>query len=168
MKSPLTENEQLFLQIKELTTSLNHVNAYVFTKDKQLRYTYANSKVCQLFNCPLEEIIGKTDETFFDLETVEKLHSNDRRVINNNEHLEFEETNVIKETLEKRIYSCVKTPLHDSENNVIGLCGIASDITIQRSLEEQVAEQTQLIETMLANKSLMMEAATKSLIKNIF
>jgi len=62
----------------------------------------------------------------------------------------------------------VKTPLHDSENNVIGLCGIASDITIQRSLEEQVAEQTQLIETMLANKSLMMAAATKSLIKNIF
>jgi len=45
MKSPLTENEQLFLQIKELTTSLNHVNAYVFTKDKQLRYTELLSNV---------------------------------------------------------------------------------------------------------------------------
>jgi len=60
----------------------------------------------------------------------------------------------------------VKTPLHNSENNVIGLCGIASDITKQRSLEEQVTEQTKLIEKMLANKYLMMEAATKSLIKN--
>jgi len=111
MKSPLTENEQLFLQIKELTTSLNHVNAYVFTKDKQLRYTYANSKVCQLFNCPLEEIIGKTDETFFDLETAEKLHSNDRRVINNNEHLEFEETNVIKDNSRKTNLFLCENPL---------------------------------------------------------
>lgn len=162
------QNNQLFVQIKELTTSLNHVNAYVFTKDKQLRFTYANSKVCQLFNCPFEEIIGKTDEAFFDLETAENLHINDLRVINHNEHLEFEESNIIKETLEKRIYSCIKTPLHDAENNVIGLCGIATDITKQRNLEAQVEEQTKLIETMLANKNLMIEAATKNLIKNIF
>ena len=167
MKKPLTENELLFLQIQELTLTLDYVNAYVFTKDCQGSYTYANKKVCDLFKCSLDKLIGKTDAAFFDLATTEKLQENDQRVIEHGETIEYEEINIIKTTNERRIYSCKKSPLRNNKGEVTGICGIATDITTQRALEAKVEKQKRLIERILDNKELMIKA-TQTLIKNVF
>ncbi|MDX1398982.1 MAG: PAS domain-containing protein, partial [Oceanospirillum sp.] len=65
------------LEIYTLRNTLDHVGAYVFTKDAECRYTYANKMVCDLFGAPLSEIVGKTDDDFFDLELSKQLHGND-------------------------------------------------------------------------------------------
>ena len=49
--------------------------------------------VCNLFECPLNEIIGLTDSAFFDLSTFNQLQINDRRVLDHGEHIESEENN---------------------------------------------------------------------------
>ena len=42
-----------------LATILNSVDAYIYIKDTQLRYQYANRKVCELFGLPIEQVIGR-------------------------------------------------------------------------------------------------------------
>ena len=56
---------------------MNKVGAYVFTKDTHGRYTFANEMVCQLFNTQLGDLIGMTDEMFFDLSASDELRRND-------------------------------------------------------------------------------------------
>lgn len=60
---------------------------FIFIKNTDLRYIYANSKFCELFNIKLSELIGKNDSFIFkdkalieicrtsDLEAFEKNHS---------------------------------------------------------------------------------------------
>lgn len=59
-----TLTDLLTAKIRQLETTLDHVGAYVYTKDMEGRYTYANKMVCELFGCPLEHVIGAMDEEF--------------------------------------------------------------------------------------------------------
>ncbi|WP_300656036.1 transporter substrate-binding domain-containing protein, partial [Pseudomonas sp.] len=64
---------------QRLNTILDSVEAYIYIKDPELRYQYANRKVCELFGMPREQVIGKTDDAFFDTATAANLRDNDRR-----------------------------------------------------------------------------------------
>lgn len=144
-------SEHLNEKILGLETTLDHVGAYVYTKDTEGKYTYANRGVCELFGCPLSEIIGFTDEKFFDLSVYQQLRQNDRRVIENGEVVKSEETSVMSATGEKRNYWTVKSPVRDANGVIIGLCGISTDITERLSLQRQVQKQKQLLDTVLDN-----------------
>ena len=65
--------------------------------------------------------------------------------------VENEESNFIRAKNETRIYKVVKKPLFDPQGNVSGICGISTDITVEKKLQEQVNEQSYLLETMLNN-----------------
>lgn len=143
--------ELLTKKIEQLQTILDHVGAYVFTKDWQGKYTFANKMVCDLFGKPLEKILGRTDEDFFDLSVSNQLRVNDRRVLDYGELIEREETNVMVATGETRIYWSVKMPLRDVSGVIHGMCGISTDITDRLKLESKVVEQKQLLDTILNN-----------------
>ncbi|HEX5756956.1 MAG TPA: diguanylate cyclase, partial [Arenimonas sp.] len=64
---------------------------------------------------------------------------------------EREETNVIAETGETRVYWTIKLPLRDAAGRVTGMCGISSDITASRAMEAKVREQKRLLDTVLDN-----------------
>ncbi|MDX1318752.1 MAG: diguanylate cyclase [Oceanospirillum sp.] len=138
------------LEIYTLRNTLDHVGAYVFTKDAECRYTYANKMVCDLFGAPLSEIVGKTDDDFFDLELSKQLHGNDLKALAG-ESIEGEEHNYIASTGETRIYWSVKQPIKDLDGHIIGLCGISTDITERRRLENELAEQRNLLNQVLEN-----------------
>ncbi|WP_339673116.1 diguanylate cyclase [Dasania marina] len=143
--------ESLQLKINNLENVLSHVGAYVFTKDLQGRYTYVNQKVLDAFGRRYEDVIGKDDSQFFDMELSDQLYQNDQKVMRENITVENEEFNVIKASGEHRIYHTVKNPLHDDQGKVIGLCGISSDITEQKKLQDVNKEQQQLLDTVLNN-----------------
>ena len=134
MESP-SDIKKLTDKILQLETTLDYVGAYIFTKDTQGRYTYANKMVCDLFDTPLEQIIGCTVEKFFNHSISNRLHINDRRVLDQGEHVESEETIVIAGTGETRIYWAVKLPIRSEDGSITGMCGIANDITERRQQE---------------------------------
>ncbi len=121
-----------------LSTILNSVDAFIFIKDPQLRYQYANSKVCELFGQPLEQVIGQTDSAFFDAATVAKLKVNDLRVLERGERVEDEE--IKRSTAGKVTHSFVsiKLPLRDADGRIYALCGISTDITRRRQAEDAI------------------------------
>ena len=134
-----------------LRFTLDHVGAFVYTKDSEGRYTYANSMVCELFGVSLENIVGCTDEIFFDVNVADELLKNDSRVLKLGERVETEELTVVSETQEQIIFSSVKIPLRDDFGNVTGLCGISTDITKRRLLERELVEQKNLLSQVLEN-----------------
>ncbi|UTJ06030.1 sensor domain-containing diguanylate cyclase [Arcobacter roscoffensis] len=145
------ENNKLSIELESFKTLINETGAYVYTKDLYGKYTFANSLVLSLFEKSLDEVIGKDDTSFFDLNMSNELKKNDSEVLVDGKIIEKEEINYIKETKEERIYWTVKKPLYNKEGNIIGMCGISTDITQRKKLELELEEKTKLLNTILDN-----------------
>ena len=83
----------------------------------------------------MENIVGKDDTYFFDLALTDDLRQNDRLVIDEGKIIEKEEQNIIKATGETRYYWTIKKPLFDDSGQIIGMCGISTDITERKVME---------------------------------
>jgi diguanylate cyclase (GGDEF)-like protein/PAS domain S-box-containing protein len=145
----MTQSPSLQQQIRRLQAVLDEVGAYVFTKDTEGRYTYANRLVLELFGRSAEEVVGHGDEEFFDLALSTELRDNDRLVLEHGETLEREERNIVRPSGEERIYWTVKKPLRDEAGAIVGLCGISTDITARKRIEVELAEERARIDAVL-------------------
>jgi two-component system cell cycle sensor histidine kinase/response regulator CckA len=138
-------------------TILSNVGAYIFLKDTQYRYTYANSKVCDLFGFKVDEIVGKGDASFFSLASVEEIMKSDRRVIEQGETVIREETDLTSSDKVPRSYWVVKLPLKDSSGKIYGLCGISTDITERKEAEKKLKQQTDAMEASMDGMAILNE-----------
>lgn len=133
------------LCLRNLQDVFERAGVYVFTKDSAGHYTYANTLVCELFGRPLEEIVGKDDSHFFDLDISNDLRLTDLRVLESGETVTTEERNIVKETGETRYYLSVKAPLRDEAGTIIGLFGTSTDITDNKRAQEQGAHANAML-----------------------
>ena len=124
---------------QKLFTILESVDAYIYLKDMGGRYLFANRPVCELFGKPAHEIVGQSDECFFDADTAATLRRNDALVLQRGQTLRTEETNLHANTGRKATYLSVKLPLRNEAGEIYALCGISTDITERKSVEEAVA-----------------------------
>ena len=108
---------------------LNALDAFVYSKDLDGNYVFANKAVQTLFGASLEGIRGRGDSHFFDLEQSNELRVNDQQVIAGGVTVQREEHDVIKETGEERVYLTTKGPLRNAAGEIVGMCGISLDIT---------------------------------------
>lgn len=120
---------------------LDKVGAYVYVKDKERKYIYANKITQVLFNRELEDIIGTLDNEYFDMNTLYDINDNDTLVLDRGETVTDEEFNTIKATGEIRVYRSVKKPIYNNYNQIIGLLGISTDITDLHNLKEELKQQ---------------------------
>lgn len=148
---------ELKLSENKLNAILNSVEAYIYIKDKSLRYQYANRMVAELLGTTEQDIIGKTDFDFFNDKTCKNLRINDMRVIEKGERVVEEETNVT-ESGEQRTFLSVKIPLRDPQGRVYALSGISTDITQHRQIQEQL-NHARFFDTVtgLANRRLLLD-----------
>jgi PAS domain S-box-containing protein len=115
----------------------------VFLKDVQGRYMIANSACARLLGSSQEEILGRSDRDFFPPDTAQRLAAADRRV------MALGEPEIVEEAIETSdsvtgTYSVLKAPFRDESGAIIGVLGIARDVTEQRRLEEEVARARHL------------------------
>jgi diguanylate cyclase (GGDEF)-like protein/PAS domain S-box-containing protein len=146
-----TSYEGLLAQVLTLQTAVDHVGAYVYAKDVLGRYTYANSLVCARFACSLQDVVGATDAQFFDLSVYNHFLANDRCVLTHGEKVEVEEITMTLGATEPKIAHSVKLPLRNANGEIVGLCGISTDITERRRLENTLLAQKTLLGTVLNN-----------------
>ena len=124
----------------KLNTILDSVEAFIYIKDTQYRYLYANKKTCEVFGGSLDDVIGHTDNDFFDEETAQRIRKFDSEVIEYGRKVTLEETNTHKESGVKTTYLSTKMPLLREDGTIYALCGISTDITDRKKNEELIRE----------------------------
>jgi len=124
----------------KLATILDSVEACIYIKDCNYQYQYANQPVRELFGKALEDIIGELDDVFFGKDTTATLHENDRRVIELGERIESENSYTLKDNATTRTYLTVKQPLRNKDGSIYGLCGISTDISERKQMEEKLRD----------------------------
>jgi len=119
----LKRSEGKFLDI------LENVEAFLYLKDTQGRYTFANRTMRRMCGVSMAGIVGKTDDAFFDQATVVQLQANDRKVLEQGITLKTDETVFNLATGTTSIHLSVKLPLRNEIGDIYALCGISTDIT---------------------------------------
>ena len=116
----LKESEERFRAIFETTEDC------IFIKDHTLRYTHVNPAMERLFERPTSELIGRTEREIFGEEISNVIQDVDIRVLNG-ELVEGEQTRLVNGT--PVTFSEIRMPMADSSGSIIGLCGIARNVT---------------------------------------
>ncbi len=101
----------------------------IYIKDKTLKYTHACPAMENLFRLDKSAIIGKTDADLYGPQVSQRLRVIDGRVLKG-ESIEQEHTVPVNGV--PTTFLETKVPLRDSSGKVIGLCGIARNITDRR------------------------------------
>ena len=131
----------------------------IFRKDLMERFTFANQRFCETLAKPLNEIIGKTDYDFFPADLATKYQRDDREIMTTGKFLETVEEHQPPGG-ENLYVQVVKTPLYNSQGEIIGLQGIFWDITERKRAEERerrATEQLARSQDELRKKNEMME-----------
>ncbi len=109
----------------------------IFIKDTSLNYILVNSAMANLFGNSCEELIGSVDEEIFDEETQKHIMETDLQVLGG-KIVEEEHTLTIDER--QRTFHVAKVPLRDDSGAIVGICGIARDITEHDNAEKSLRE----------------------------
>jgi PAS domain S-box-containing protein len=125
-----------------LTAVLDNSAAIIYVKDREGRYTLVNRRFEALFNIGLEEIKGKTDHDVFPVDTANTLRTHDQKVLDMDTTLQFNETMDQADGL--HTYFTIKFPLLDDLKRPYAVCGISTDITLSRKMEEEMQKAERL------------------------
>ena len=88
---------------------------------------------------PAAEVIGKTDEEFYDNPAVGRaITANDRRIVESGRDEAVEET-IRPRWLDAPVFLSLKSLFRDAQGQVIGIVGIARDITDRKQAEESAS-----------------------------
>ncbi len=139
----VTEQKRLVAKLRESSSTLQAIvegtAEYIFAKDRAGRYTMANRATLALVGKSLGEMLGKTDaELLGDPAQAARVMDNDARVMTSGRPETVEETLVLPAGT--RTYLSTKSPRFDEQGNVIGLIGIATDITTRKNVEAALRE----------------------------
>jgi two-component system CheB/CheR fusion protein len=125
----LQESESLLRAITQNSTDP------IFLKDRDCRMLLANPATLAALHKRAQEVIGKTDEEFYDDPAIGRLMmANDRRVMESGQTQVMEE--VVPSPTGPRTFLSAKTPYCDAEGRVIGVIGVSRDITERKRAEE--------------------------------
>jgi diguanylate cyclase (GGDEF)-like protein/PAS domain S-box-containing protein len=129
---------------KLLSDILENVSAYIYMKDMQGRYLYANRLLRELFDAPKEEILGYDDNKFYDANTAAKMQQSDLLVLQQGKTIHDEEESIPNPlTGQTSVYLTTKIPLRHEDGRIYALCGISTDITEKKDFEEHLRHMAQ-------------------------
>ncbi|WP_231489532.1 putative bifunctional diguanylate cyclase/phosphodiesterase [Billgrantia saliphila] len=120
----------------ELATILDNVDACIYIKSADYRYQYVNRRVTEVLDRPAEVILGSTDAELFDASVAAELHVDDRRVLEQGEKVVAEEERFLGADDRLGPFLTVKLPLRDANGVIQALCGISTDISEFRDIQE--------------------------------
>jgi len=132
-------SQALQIERDRLRTLIDHLPDYVFIKDSQCRFVTVNHAHVEMCGCRSEQdLIGKTDYDFSPRELAEIYQFDDLQVIEHGRTLINREEELLTAQGETRWVLTTKVPLRGPAGDIIGLVGIARDITNRKQAEQEL------------------------------
>ncbi|MBI4958312.1 MAG: PAS domain-containing protein [Desulfovibrio sp.] len=136
--------EQEIIRQKLLLDSLiEGATDAIFIKDAPGRYLVANSEVAKIVGKPLDAIVGHDDWSLFPKDEADKIRAQDQKVMASGETVSTQDT--LSTAQGVLTYLTIKGPLRDEQGNVVGLFGIARDITEQLKVQELMLQTEKMM-----------------------
>jgi diguanylate cyclase (GGDEF)-like protein/PAS domain S-box-containing protein len=132
------ERTRLIEEKSWLRAMIDQVPDYLFVKDRQNRFVVANKAVADDLGRTPESIIGLTDEDLHPADRAGEFMADDSRVIRTGQPMIDKEEFVVLPSGEQRWLSTSKLPLRNETGQIVGLVGVARDVTRRKQAEEQV------------------------------
>ena len=123
---------------------IDNAPAVIFMKGLDGRYLMINQKWADLFHITREEVVGKSDDEIFPPEMARAFQENDRQVAVAGGPMQFEE--IAPHDDGPHTYVSVKFPFRDGAGQVSAVCGIATDITDRKRIEEELVRSNEDLE----------------------
>jgi two-component system, cell cycle sensor histidine kinase and response regulator CckA len=130
------ENE-LYESRQFLSDIIEHSGALICVKDRQGCYELVNRKWEEVTGLKRGDVIGRTDEELFPGPTGKQFRQNDLEVMEEGSAVEKEE--ILKGENGKRFFISIKFPVRDNKDAIKGICGMITEITIRKEMEEELA-----------------------------
>lgn len=149
----ITERKRAEEELREsearLRAILDNSPGMVFLKDTEGRYLHVNRQFERAFHITGEQVVGKTDEDIFAPEQAAAFRANDLKVLQAGGPLEFEEVAIHDGGPHTSIVS--KFPLYGGDGKPYALCGITTDITERKRVEEKLMQSEERYRSIFEN-----------------
>jgi PAS domain S-box-containing protein len=144
-----------------LNTVIESIPDAVFCKDRDGRYIVANPATAKAIG--VDDLVGRFDRDVLPESLVTKMRALDAQVMTNGVPGVSEDQLFDTQRGQLRWYVTTKTPLRDREGRIIGLVGLARDITERRQMVEALERARDAAETANRAKSTFLAAASHDL-----
>jgi PAS domain S-box-containing protein/putative nucleotidyltransferase with HDIG domain len=136
-----TENERAFLRL--LTDSIPDL---IWLKDPEGVYLACNPPFERFFGHAAADIIGKTDADFVDADLARLFRDNDLAALRADTPHRNEEWLTFAMDGYRGLFETTKTPMRNADGSLVGILGIAHDITRRRQAQDEIDAQLTRVE----------------------
>jgi len=150
---------------------LESLPLFVFRKDVDGKFLFANQRFCDLLGLRREDLVGKTDFDLFPADEAEKFRNDDLKVMRTGDV--FEDVEEHTKDGSTHYVEVLKTVVRDSSGQVLGIQGMFWDVSRRVQAEEDLLQsnwelQHEIVERAQADKALRdSEALYHSLVDNL-
>ncbi len=144
---------ELELQRAHLSSLVRSIPDPVWLKDVDGVYLACNPPFEHFFGAREADILGRTDYDFVPKELADAFREQDRRTMAAGTPQNNEEWVTIASTGQRVLFDTVKNPMYDAEGNLVGVVGVARDITERKRLEAEVSNYSHHLEALVAART---------------
>ncbi len=144
--------ETLEQERRLLRTVIDNIPDQIFAHDRECRFILNNLSDARVIGVSdPAALLGKSDRDFYPPELADRYQADDRQVMESDQVLSVDEEPSITADGQRRWVSTIKIPFHDGLGRVIGLVGIARDITARKLAEEESFHSRQMLQLVVDN-----------------
>lgn len=140
------DNERLHLR-----TVIETIPDLIWLKDLDGIYLNCNPRFEQFFGAKEAKIVGKTDYDFVDRELADSFRKNDLAAMHANQPTSNLEWVTFASDGHRAFLETIKTPMRNAHGELVGVLGIARDITEIKQQEEELRQSKNWYEAIFNN-----------------
>jgi len=162
------QREALAREHRLLKTILRTIPDLIWLKDPDGVYLACNPRFERFFGAKEADILGKTDHDFMDTEPAEFFRGKDRAAMAAGRPTVNEEEITYADDGHRELLETIKTPMFDSQDRLIGVLGIARDITALRAAETRLQEREEVLSAIFSQAAsgiLLIDSETRRFVE---